>query len=174
MNNNILIIGECGVGKTWVMLSLIERFKCSTQSKVKLLRYSTNKDNTINITGKYEEGQTFQGSDKLAMNVMSSVDEFLDENWDAINIYEGDRFSNSKFIAKVDPIIIRIQGDGEAGRAKRGSQQTERQLKSIRTRVNNIAESVKEKKSAVEVRNSEVCFELVSLYIEKFLVHAGS
>lgn len=174
MNNNILIIGECGVGKTWVMLQLIEKFKCIYPAKSKLLRYSTNDENSINITGKYEEGAVFQGSDKLAMNVMSSVDEFLDENWESINIYEGDRFSNSKFIDKVDPVIIRINGNGKEGREKRGSNQTERQLKSIRTRVNNLTEANSGKKSTVAVRNSEVCLQLVVAYIEKFLIDEGS
>ena len=55
-----------------------------------------------------------------------------------IAIFEGDRFTNSKFIDKADPIIVRVNGDGAKGRLKRGSQQSERQIKTIKTRVNNI------------------------------------
>jgi hypothetical protein len=57
-----------------------------------------------------------------------------------INIFEGDRFMNKKFIAMANPFVIKIKGDGKAGREQRGSQQTQRHLKSINTRVHNIEE----------------------------------
>jgi hypothetical protein len=55
-----------------------------------------------------------------------------------IGVFEGDRFTNNKFIDKAEPLIIKIKGDGKQGREKRGSNQTERHLKSIKTRVGNI------------------------------------
>lgn len=161
MKNNILVVGCCGVGKTWLMLQLIEIFKCEHKDKEKLLRFSHNEDRSINITGNYVDGATFQGSDKLAMNVMSSVPQFLENNKNCINIYEGDRFSNGKFIEKADPIILKILGDGEEGRIKRGSNQTERQLKSITTRVGNIDANL-------EFNNSTDCLNFILKFVEKY------
>jgi len=150
---NILIIGNCGVGKTYVMTELIDHFKCFTNKQVDQLHYSTNESqvlyntindkrptNKINIVGKYD-GSTFQGSDRLSMSVMTSVDQYLN-TVDGCNIFEGDRFTNGKFIAKAKPYIIKILGNGKQGRETRGSEQTDRQIKSISTRVNNITANV--------------------------------
>jgi hypothetical protein len=51
---------------------------------------------------------------------------------------EGDRFTNRRALESAEPTIIKIMGDGLTGRVKRGSNQSERQLKSITTRVGNI------------------------------------
>ena len=161
MKNNILVVGCCGTGKTWIMLNLIEKYQCDQKTKEGLVRYSHNEDNSINVTGNYVEGATFQGSDKLAMNVMRDVPTFVENNSNSINIYEGDRFSNSKFIAKADPIVLKILGDGEEGRIKRGSDQSERQLKSITTRVGNIDANL-------EFNNSQECFDFIVKFIEKY------
>jgi len=131
---NILIIGNCGVGKTYVMQNIIKSYKCNEAANVGLLHYNTN--GFINVTGKYDGG-IFQGSDKLSMSVMTSLDAFL-EQVKGVNLFEGDRFMNKNFIAKAKPYIIKIKGSGQKGRSIRGSSQTPRQLKSIETRVNNI------------------------------------
>lgn len=138
MQNNILIIGACGVGKTYVMQHIIKTYKANTPAKVGQLNYTTN--GTVNVTGVYD-GSTFQGSDRLSMSVMTSVDEYLQQAT-GVTFYEGDRFTNQKFIAKANPFIIRIQGNGEQGRKLRGSSQTDRQIKSIQTRVSNITPHV--------------------------------
>lgn len=161
MKNNILIVGCCGTGKTWIMLSLIEMYNASLKDKEGLVRYNHNEDRTINVVGNYIPGETFQGSDKLAMNVMRDTPTFVENNSQAINIFEGDRFSNSKFIAKCNPIIIKILGDGEEGRIKRGSNQTERQLKSITTRVGNIDANL-------EFNNSQETLDFIVKFIEKY------
>ena len=131
---NILIIGNCGVGKTYVMQSLIKKFKCDQTKKTDLLHYNTN--GWLNITGKYGGGE-FQGSDKLSMSVMLSLKEYLNKV-KGVSIYEGDRFTNSNFIKQAKPYIIKINGNGSKGRLIRGSTQTTRQIKSIETRVNNV------------------------------------
>jgi hypothetical protein len=165
---NILIIGNCGVGKTYVMTELLKHFKCEQAKQVEQVYYNTNESkvlyknlndpsqetrhlrNEINIVGKYD-GSTFQGSDRLSMSVMSSVDKYL-ATVKGVSIFEGDRFTNGKFIAKAKPYIIKILGNGKEGREKRGSQQTERQIKSISTRVSNI-------EANAEVDNSQIVLE---------------
>jgi hypothetical protein len=131
---NILIIGNCGVGKTYTMQNIIKNFQCKEECSIGQLHYRTN--GYINVTGKYDEG-VFQGSDKLSMSVMSSVDEYL-QNVNGINIFEGDRFTNKNFILKAKPFIIKINGNGVNGRILRNSNQSIRQIKSIETRINNI------------------------------------
>mgnify|MGYP003669281031 CR=1 FL=1 len=111
MGLNILIIGNCGVGKTHVLKKLIESLSVKKENRIGLLNYLEN-ENYI-ITGKYVD-HTFDGSDKLAMNVMSSLDEFLNTN----------------------------------------SNQTQRHLKSIQTRVSNI-------NTDIELNNSNVCISVL-------------
>lgn len=157
-NRNILIVGICGVGKTWVMKSLIDEFNCLEMSQVKLVRYNTNKDKSVNVVGKYD-GSMFEGSDKLSMSVSTSVDEYLEETKSSnFNVFEGDRFSNGKFIDKVKPLVIKILGDGSKGRESRGSSQSERQIKSITTRVGNIS-------ADLEFKDSTECLSFLKNYI---------
>ena len=150
---NILLIGECGVGKTWVMKELLNT--THTHQEIKLNKFVFTETEFIIIVGKYD-GSTFQGSDRLSMAVMSDLQLMLDyaSQVNKTTIYEGDRFTNSKFIAKADPYIIKIAGDGELGRKKRNSKQSERQIKSIKTRVSNIKENI-------VVENSEKTLELI-------------
>lgn len=149
----ILIIGECGVGKTWVMKKLINKTK-----GYKLGLYYFNENKKYIIIGKYDNS-IFQGSDRLSMSVMSDLDKMLAyiKKSKKIAIFEGDRFMNSNFIKKSNPYIIKIKGDGAGGRLKRGSNQTERHLKSIKTRVSNIKENI-------EVENSDECLKIIQNY----------
>ena len=154
---NILIIGNCGVGKTYVMTKLIELLNCNKKNKLGLMNYNTN--GNINIVGNYD-GSTFQGSDKLSMSVMTDVENYL-RNVKGINIFEGDRFMNSKFITKAKPFIFKIKGSGKQGRKLRSSQQTERQIKSISTRVSNI-------NSDAEMPNSQTLLIILKSALCKF------
>ena len=131
---NILIIGECGVGKTWLMKQVLADHKLRP-GKIGKIKFHYNDD--IILIGVYD-GSTFEGSDRLSMSLNTDLDNFLLWARSKIVICEGDRFTNSTFITKAEPVIFKIQGNGEAGRLLRGSKQTERHLKSIATRVSNI------------------------------------
>ena len=135
MSKNILLIGCAGTGKTWVMKSIINNFKCEKRQKIGKFYFHSSDD--IVVVGKYD-GSMFEGSDRLSMSVMTDIDDFLSYTKNKIVILEGDRFMNAKLIDKAKPIIIKISGDGSKGRSLRGSNQTERHLKAITTRVNNI------------------------------------
>ena len=131
----ILLIGMCGTGKTWVMQQLINDYFLSKRQKIGKLYFHT--DDNIIVLGKYD-GTMYQGTDRLSMSVMSDVDTFLKQTQGKIIVAEGDRFTNGKFIQKASPYIIKITDDGCVGRQLRGSNQSDRHLKSIQTRVNNI------------------------------------
>lgn len=133
---NILLIGACGVGKTWVMSNIVKDL--DKRGKIGLFRFHYN--DKVVVPGIYD-GSIFQGSDKLSMAVTKDLDKFTQWSEGRIAIYEGDRFTNSKILSQ-SPYVIKIQGDGRGGRLIRGSEQSERHLKAIATRVANIQEDV--------------------------------
>lgn len=151
-----LITGNCGSGKTWVMKQLLERFNITHREKQGL--YHWVHDGETAILGKYD-GSMFEGSDRLAMNIMAQnveIKPLLDKF--RFVVAEGDRFTNSTFIKDFKPIIIRIKDDGLEGRAKRGSEQNERHIKSIATRVKNIEPNY-------ITNNSEECAKIMEDFI---------
>lgn len=139
-----LLVGACGSGKTWVMEEIIKHFKLNTLGKVGMFYFHRNEK--LMCLGKYD-GSKFQGSDKLSMAVMRDVKEFkkhiIKNNF--VVVCEGDRFMNSTFIEEMrnNITIVVITDDGKKGRKKRKSTQTERQIKSIQTRVSKLAGSAK-------------------------------
>lgn len=130
-----LIIGCCGSGKTWVMRQLIARYGLKKDGKTGLYQYRHNDD--MCVLGKYD-GSTFEGSDRLSMGIMRDNARFLEAaNWRTL-VAEGDRFMNATFLRDFKPFVIRIADPGLSGLRRRGSAQSERQLKAIRTRVSRI------------------------------------
>jgi hypothetical protein len=136
IRNCILIVGKCGVGKTWVMQKLL---KLKSNKPYKLGKFCFHETDDLIIIGKYD-GTVFEGSDKLSMSVITDLDIMLKyiKKQNKIAVFEGDRFSNSKFINKADPCIIKILGNGYKGRVERKTKQSHRQIKSISTRVDSI------------------------------------
>lgn len=159
MKKVFLVIGTCGTGKTWVMTEFAKHLGISSVYSYATGLYSYLKKDGYIILGKYD-GSVFQGSDKLSMAIMTH-NEKVRPVFEAARMVvgEGDRFTNSTFIKDFVPTIIKITGDGVAGRAKRGSQQTERHLKSITTRVENITPDW-------EVADSTECLKLLIDYAE--------
>lgn len=136
----ILVIGECGSGKTWVMKQLIRSLGQqggSRRYKLSLMHWvETGSEGRVAVLGQYKGG-VFDGSDNLSMAVSKSFAGFRRYAKKKYNVLvaEGDRFTNKRFIELFSPIIVRIEDDGERGRNKRGSRQAERHLKAIKTRV---------------------------------------
>jgi nicotinamide riboside kinase len=153
----ILITGNCGSGKTWVVKELIKEFNLTQKAKYEKIHFVLN--NKIVVLGIYN-GEIFEGSDKLSMAVAQDFEGFrkIQEKHNFNVICEGDRFSNSKFINVFNPITIRITDNGEQGRLKRNSKQSEQHLKRIETRVQNINAHYKEK-------TSQDCLELIKKLI---------
>lgn len=129
--------------------------------KIKVGLYHFLKNDEVAIIGVYEENEVFQGSDRLSMSVMKDNNLVMDV-FSKIEfvIAEGDRFTNSTFIEKFKPIVLKIQGNGSYGRKIRCSNQTERHIKSIATRVDNI-------QADIEFANSGDCFRYLLNEIKK-------
>lgn len=158
IDKTILLIGACGSGKTWVMLEILNLLK-TKPAKLKKNYFRIDQQRKIAIMGVYDNS-TFQGSDRLSMAVAQDFNDLknLQKKEQLIIIAEGDRFTNKTFINLFDPFIIKIKDDGAKGRKLRGSSQTERQIKSIQTRVNNIKENIL-------VENSQQAFQLITKII---------
>jgi len=130
-----LVIGQCGSGKTWVMKELIKHFNIDQRKKWSKINY--NIGGKMMVLGNYD-GSTFEGSDRLSMAVANDFETFRQRSLGMTIICEGDRFMNQKFISLFNPTILKILDDGSSGRNLRNSNQSERQLKSIKTRVNKL------------------------------------
>ena len=119
----ILLTGACGSGKTWVFKNIIDLLKTKS-AKSGLIRFRIDEVKNIAIMGVYD-GTTFEGSDRLSMAIMKDINilYLLKKQKNITLLAEGDRFTNSTFIEKLQPIIIKIEDDGEIGRKKRNSTQ---------------------------------------------------
>jgi len=118
------------------MINLIKKLELNTKARIGKVIFQT--DGIVSVLGNYE-GSTFQGSDKLSMSVMTdfAILRKMQKKNSMNVICEGDRFMNKKFISMFQPIVVKITDDGENGRSLRGSSQSTRQIKSIKTRVEN-------------------------------------
>lgn len=152
----ILLIGGCGSGKTYVMKQLLNNLETKI-AKIGLFRFCIDESKNIAILGVYD-GTTFEGSDKLSMAIMkdAQIMRKLQTSKNITIICEGDRFTNSTFIKTFEPIIIKINDKGEKGRKIRNSTQSDRHIKAIQTRVDNIKEHYL-------VNNSTEALELVKI-----------
>lgn len=152
----ILLIGACGSGKTWVMEQIIKAYNLNITGKVGMYYFHRNEKNLL-VLGKYD-GSTFQGSDRLSMAVMRDLPAFKKYAKDKVIVCEGDRFTNDTFIKGMSPhlTIIHVLDDGAKGRKKRKSKQTERHIKSIQTRVNNVGRGAKH-----QCLNSDIALQIV-------------
>tara|TARA_R110000744_G_C19362840_1_gene561575 strand:+ start:2453 stop:2935 length:483 start_codon:yes stop_codon:yes gene_type:complete len=155
---NILLIGACGSGKTWVMKQIIQAYNLKTPAKIGMIKFVTDK--RLSVLGVYD-GSVFEGSDKLSMAVMRDCEswEKVRQKHNMIGVCEGDRFTNKTFIETCKPYIIKIIDDGSDGRELRQSSQSERHLKAIQTRVGNIKadEEVKDSQQALTIIQGMIC-----------------
>jgi hypothetical protein len=148
-----LIIGNCGVGKTYVLRKLLSNMPQNTPQKLGQVYF--HQEGRVGILGKYVGG-VFDGSDRLSMSVATDFPKLhrYAKGNSVTLIGEGDRFMNRTFIDLFAPVVLHIEGTGDEGRARRGSAQTERQLKSIATRVSNI-------KPHHRFKDSEACYQFL-------------
>mgnify|MGYP003333310721 CR=1 FL=1 len=141
----IAIGGEPGAGKSTLMWKLIDRLQPEAKfAEYKLVPYH-QKDN-IYILGKYEEGETFSGTDRMSMSVQPEAIKFLDTlPNDSVVIYEGDRLFTQSFLEHCHEHhnlqIIYLQTTKEERiirYAQRGSNQNETWLQGRETKIANI------------------------------------
>jgi hypothetical protein len=94
--------GEPATGKTTLIFELIKSTDdWQVLKPEKLLDIMYSKNLNLVILGKYEnDGNIFQGTDRLSMAVQPDAVKFLQSSNSPI-LFEGDRLFNSKFIAEI-------------------------------------------------------------------------
>ena len=140
------IIGMPGTGKTTLMRRFMENYEWTQDTPIKLL--DTYVSGNMRLFGKYAEGDTFAGTDKLSMAVMPVAIEYLQGDPSPVNIFEGDRLSSVKFFTTAqqaghEVVIVALEVSDttrEARYAERGSDQNQKFIDGRRTKVNNIRE----------------------------------
>ena len=101
----IYLIGLPGCGKSTVMKEFMSRYNdWVTNRPIDLLDSHTS--GNLRVLGKYEEGETFSGTDRLSMAVAPKAIEYYSEQRDEVVIGEGDRLNNGGFFDCFDDKVI--------------------------------------------------------------------
>ena len=146
----IYLIGLPGCGKSTVMKTFMERIGTFTTDRpIDLLDSHIHRN--VRVLGKYEEGETFSGTDRLSMAVSPKAVEYFSTNPDEIFIGEGDRLNNKKFFDTFeDKVIIHLTVSDEERQRRydeRGSDQSDKFIQTVRTKCNNILEEYSDKQT---------------------------
>lgn len=138
------LIGMPGTGKTTVMRDFMNKFAgWHSDRPIDLL--DTMVAGRIRVLGKYEDGETFAGTDRLSMAVAPKAIEWIKTKPAEFVVGEGDRLNNKGFFeaAGDDLTIIHLTvSDQERQRRykERGSEQSESFIQTTKTKCKNILE----------------------------------
>lgn len=161
MNKLIYLIGMPGTGKTTLMKEIVADHDLQKERVIDLL--DTEKCDHFRLLGKYEEGETFAGTDRLSMAVAPKAIEWISSNPDEIILGEGDRLNNKAFFEAAKGVgelhIIELtvtDGERERRYKERGSEQSEKFIQTCRTKVKNITETFGEQQTLFGVEPGNV------------------
>ena len=145
MTKLIYIIGLPGTGKSTIMKDFMSTRSWSAERVTDLL--DTHISDNIRVLGKYEEGETFSGTDRLSMAVAPKAIEWISTAPDEVIVGEGDRLNNKAFfeaaktVGELHIIHLTVSDEERERRYKeRGSDQSDKFISTVRTKVKNIVE----------------------------------
>ena len=142
----IAVGGSPGTGKTTLFRKYMEDKKWSTCEPAKLVSASYNVDRDLYILGKYEEGETFAGTDRLSMACQPNIQEWI-KSHNCNILFEGDRIFNQSFLEfamglpNTDLQIVYLKAPKELLEQRykdRGSDQSEQFLRGRETKYSNL------------------------------------
>jgi tRNA uridine 5-carbamoylmethylation protein Kti12 len=142
----IAVGGQPGTGKTTLFRKYMEDKQWIVGEPAKLVSASYNVDRDLYILGKYEEGETFAGTDRLSMAVQPPLQEWIASNNCNI-LFEGDRVFNQSFLefcmglpnTELQVVYLKAPKDLLEQRYKdRGSDQSEQFLRGRETKYSNL------------------------------------
>lgn len=149
MRKIVAVGGVPGTGKTTLFRKFMEAHTWEKVEPKKMLPALYCKELDLYILGKYEDGETFAGTDRLSMAVQPVAQEFVRETTSNI-LFEGDRIFNQSFLefatnlnsVEVQVVYLKApQSILEQRYVDRGSDQSETFLKGRATKYNNILSS---------------------------------
>jgi len=148
--------GEPATGKTTLMFKLISMTDdWQTVKPEKLLDAMYSKKLNLYILGKYvNDGNVFQGTDRLSMAVQPDAEKFFSDLWengDVNVIFEGDRLFNAKLLDKLAHtfpttfkiLILRVKDSTlDQRHIDRKDDQDDKFKNSRKTKISNIMSSL--------------------------------
>ena len=144
--------GEPATGKTTLMFKLISMADdWKIVKPEKLLDAMWSEKLRTYILGKYEnDGNVFQGTDRLSMAVQPDAVKFIQKQKDVNVIFEGDRLFNQKFIDEIANvtedfkilILETSHNEKERRHVDRNDDQDDKFKNSRKTKISNIRSSL--------------------------------
>jgi broad-specificity NMP kinase len=142
----IAVGGVPGSGKTTLFRKYMEDKSWTECAPAKLVVASYNTDRDLYVLGKYDEGETFAGTDRLSMAVQPPLQEWIASHNCNI-LFEGDRVFNQSFLefcmglpnTELQVVYLKAPKPMLEQRYKdRGSDQSEQFLRGRETKYSNI------------------------------------
>jgi broad-specificity NMP kinase len=146
MRKIVAVGGQPGTGKTTLFRKFMEDKKWETVEPAKLVSAMYNEEMDLYILGKYQEGETFAGTDRLSMAVQPELQKWLKTTTSNI-LFEGDRVFNQSFLEfamalpETDLQIVYLKAPKtvlEQRYKDRGSDQSEQFLRGRETKYSNL------------------------------------
>ena len=145
MRKIVAVGGSPGTGKTTLFREFMKNYEWEKVEPKKMLPALYCKELDLYILGKYEEGETFAGTDRLSMAVQPIATEFVKETASHI-LFEGDRIFNQSFLemcmglpADLQVVFLKAPKSVLEQRYQdRGSDQSEQFLKGRETKYSNL------------------------------------
>jgi broad-specificity NMP kinase len=146
MRKLIAVGGQPGTGKTTLFRKFMEAHTWEKVEPKKMLPALYCKELDLYILGKYEDGETFAGTDRLSMAVQPIAQEFVTETKSNI-LFEGDRIFNQSFLEfamnqpETDLQVVYLKVPDATLKQRyvdRGSDQSETFLKGRATKYSNL------------------------------------
>ena len=142
----IAVGGQPGTGKTTLFRKFMEGKTWIEVEPAKLVSAMYNEEMDLYILGKYQEGETFAGTDRLSMAVQPPLQEWI-KTHNCNILFEGDRVFNQSFLefamglpnTDLQVVYLKTTKDVLEQRYKdRGSDQSEQFLRGRETKYSNL------------------------------------
>jgi broad-specificity NMP kinase len=142
----IAVGGQPGTGKTTLFRKFMEGKKWIECDPAKLVSAMYNEEMDLYILGKYQEGETFAGTDRLSMAVQPELQKWI-QTHNCNILFEGDRVFNQSFLEfamglpQTDLQIVYLKAPKEILEQRyvdRGSDQSEQFLRGRETKYSNL------------------------------------
>lgn len=176
----IAVGGSPGTGKTTLMRKFMEDKKWIECTPAKLVTAMYNEELDLYILGKYAEGETFAGTDRLSMAVQPEVQNWI-QTHNCNILFEGDRIFNQSFLEfamglpDTDLQILFLSAPKnvlEQRYQDRGSDQSEQFLKGRETKYSNLLSNFELMPYITEFANTTYEEQAkVLAFLEKHLAH---